>query len=103
MLESVKEMTYRIEGSLTRQLSTTSLKAREYLKAPASLSSLGGSSFILFQSALVKIDERLWVVHYVLSKTLCGDSLDLGGRPCVSSRALIPKLHMSADESYCLP
>lgn len=40
---------------------------------------------------------------YVLSNTVLAGSLDRGGRPLVNSIAVIPKLHMSADESYCLP
>lgn len=40
---------------------------------------------------------------HILNNTRCGDSLNLGGRPCVSSSAVIPKLQISAAESYCRP
>ena len=40
-------------------------------------------------------------ITHILNSTCDGNSLYLGGRPCVNSSAVIPKLQMSAEESYC--
>lgn len=72
-------------GSLFKQLAIISWKAREYLCTPETRSSVGGASWTMCNS------------------TLWGFSRERGGRPWVSSSAVIPKDQMSADASYCFP
>lgn len=73
----------RAVGSLQRHIATTSANAREYLYLPPVRSSVGGSLF------------------KILASTRAGGSRECGARPCASSSAVIPRLQMSADESYC--
>jgi hypothetical protein len=91
---------YRLLGSFARHLSTISLNAREYLNVP-SLSIEGGSSCTL--KGYEREERGHMNKSYVLSNTVLAGSLERGGRPLVNSIAVIPKLQMSADESYCLP
>ena len=41
-------------------------------------------------------------ITHIFNSTCDGNSLYLGGWPCVNSSAVMPKLQMSAEESYCL-
>ena len=73
----------RALGSLHRHSAMTSVNAREYRCTPPVRSSVGGSLFRIFASARA------------------GGSRECGARPCANSSAVIPRLQMSAEESYC--
>jgi hypothetical protein len=55
-----------------------------------------------------QVDQRTAMMQrgtitHMWDRTVREDSRDRGARPCASSRAVMPKDHMSALESYWMP
>ena len=126
MRAELLEGTDRTDGSFTRQCSTISLNAREYLCTPPSRSRIGGAPCTLstdgnqieignveacppppFDGTWPKCSGRgaigfraARLTTHICKSTVREDSRDRGARPCASSRAVIPKDQISALESY---
>jgi hypothetical protein len=120
----LREGANRRDGSFTRQRSTISLNAREYLCTPPSRSRVGGAPCTLstdgirLVSTVESMPQIRWnraerfgkrgnriprkrdTITHICKSTVREDSRDRGARPCASSRAVIPKDQISALESY---